>query len=894
MSDNPTFFRDEDFEEVQITPQPVTCLGMTFESDEARRAYFREELRKKLPELRKIEGFPIGEDDDIINLSDPPYYTACPNPWLNDFIAEWEKEKEQLKAEGKRSDNFDVKIPYASDVSEGKSNPVYTAHTYHTKVPHPAIMRYLLHYTQPGDIVLDGFAGTGMTGVAAASCANASDDIATRINNEWQLQFGHTPNWGARHAVCGDLSPYATNIAYFYNTPVDVWALKKEVERIKNEMEKEWGWMYTTTNSAGQPAGRISFVVWSDVMVCPSCGKEYVFWHQAVDHEHKCMLDEFECQHCSAKQTKKTAKTVIETYYDEALGEVKQRVKSVPVIVVAKAGKEKIQRAPNKYDLEVLKRIEETKVKSWYPIEELPEGLKTRDPKAKQIYYVHQFYTRRNLIALSALYEKIEKSPLVHALRFMFTGMLILSSCMNRVRVSCPTNRGKGNLSGTLYVPSVPTETSILEQISERYETIVKTVNALSNVRPNAQYVGSADNLTLADNSVDYIFTDPPFGANINYSELNSLPEPWLKVVTNNSHEAINNKAQGKDETFYRDMMTRCFCEYYRVLKPGKWMTVEFSNTSAAVWNSIQTALQASGFVLTSVAALDKKQGSFNAVTTTTAVKQDLILSCFKPSVRLTEKFEAGSDITKNVWDFVSELLEHLPVHKQNDGSTTAVVERSPKILFDRLIAYYVQHGFAVPLDAADFQKGLKDLFIERDGMYFTASQALEYEEKRAKSDGFVPMALFIASEADGIEWLKRKLETPKTYQELQPDWMKDMVAPKKGDVLPGLDVILEENFIKDEDGKWSKPDPENASHLEQLRGKRLMKEFNLYLEAAKKPKAKRMKDTRLEVLRYGFKDCYKQKNYQDIVTVGDHIQESLLMEDEILLQYYDIAVSRI
>lgn len=178
--------------------------------------------------------------------------------------------------------------------------------------------------------------------------------------------------------------------------------------------------------------------------------------------------------------------------------------------------------------------------------------------------------------------------------------------------------------------------------------------------------------------------------------------------------------------------------------------------------------------------------------------------------------------------------------------------------------------------------------------MYFTASQALEYEEKRAKSDGFVPMALFIASEADGIEWLKRKLETPKTYQELQPDWMKDLVAPKKGDVLPGLDVILEENFIKDDAGKWSKPDPENASHLEQLRGKRLMKEFNLYLEAAKKPKAKRMKDTRLEVLRYGFKDCYKQKNYQDIVTVGDHIPESLLMEDEILLQYYDVAVSRV
>ena len=297
---------------------------------------------------------------------------------------------------------------------------------------------------------------------------------------------------------------------------------------------------------------------------------------------------------------------------------------------------------------------------------------------------------------------------------------------------------------------------------------------------------------------------------------------------------------------------------------------------------------------MSNVSSIDKKQGSFNAVTSTTAVKQDLVITCFKPSDELLNKFTSISDKDKNIWEFVNELLQHLPVHLFKESSTTAIVERSSKILYDRLIAYYVQHGYAVPIDAIEFQKGLKERFIERDGMYFTASQALEYEEKRAKSDGFVPMALFIGSEADGIEWLKRKLETPKTYQELQPDWMKDLVAPKKGDVLPGLDVILEENFIKGDDGKWSKPDPENASHLEQLRGKRMMKEFNIYLEAAKKPKAKRMKDTRLEVLRYGFKDCYKQKNYQDIVTVGEHIPESLLMEDEILLQYYDIAVSRI
>ena len=176
---------------------PVTVLGMTFENDEERRKYFRDELRKLLPELRKIEGFPIGEDDDIINLSDPPYYTACPNPWLNDFIAEWEQQKEQLKAEGKRKSDFD------------------------TKVPHPAIMRYLLHYTQPGDIVFDGFAGTGMTGVAAQMCAKPDIEVKNRIENEKLLHGQKKTNWGIRHAVLSDLSPVASFIAHNYNSQVN-------------------------------------------------------------------------------------------------------------------------------------------------------------------------------------------------------------------------------------------------------------------------------------------------------------------------------------------------------------------------------------------------------------------------------------------------------------------------------------------------------------------------------------------------------------------------------------------------------------------------------------------------------------------------------------------------
>jgi len=79
----------------QASKGPVICLGLPFDNDAERRTYFTEKLREKLQDsaFRKIEGFPIGSDEDILALSDPPYYTACPNPWIADFIQEWEAQK---------------------------------------------------------------------------------------------------------------------------------------------------------------------------------------------------------------------------------------------------------------------------------------------------------------------------------------------------------------------------------------------------------------------------------------------------------------------------------------------------------------------------------------------------------------------------------------------------------------------------------------------------------------------------------------------------------------------------------------------------------------------------------------------------------------------------------
>lgn len=217
-------------------------------NDTARRAYFTDKLREKLkdPEFRKIEGFPIGEDEDILALSDPPYYTVCPNPWIKDFIGEWEAQKPE------RDKDFEYhREPFAADVSEGKNDPIYNAHSYHTKVPHKAIMRYILHYTEPGDIVFDGFCGTGMTGVAAQMCGdktvieslgvtNQSLDQKYKVTDEGlilerQINGNCKADWipfsklGVRKTILNDLSPAATFIASNYNKRADFNLFKKKL-----------------------------------------------------------------------------------------------------------------------------------------------------------------------------------------------------------------------------------------------------------------------------------------------------------------------------------------------------------------------------------------------------------------------------------------------------------------------------------------------------------------------------------------------------------------------------------------------------------------------------------------------------------------------------------------
>ena len=351
-----------------------------------------------------------------------------------------------------------------------------------------------------------------------------------------------------------------------------------------------------------------------------------------------------------------------------------------------------------------------------------------------------------------------------------------------------PTGRINGPMTGTLYIPSEQVEQSTFSLFREK---LIKKGWKISGNIISTQ--SSSDIHSIESNSVDYLFFDPPFGANINYSELNTIWEGWLRVSTNSLPEAVENDIQQKTLQDYKRIMLNCFLEAYRVLKPGKWITVEFSNTRASVWNSIQSAISDAGFIISNTSILDKKHGGIKSMSYSTAVKQDLVISAYKPNGGFEDRFQKEVQNEEGVWDFVRTHLKYLPVTKQQGASLQFVLERDPRILFDQMVAYYVRKGYPVPLSSQDFQVGLAQRFAERDGMYFLAEQVAEYDRKKMTSSELQQMSMFVSDEASAIQWLRQLIkEKPQTFSDINPQFMQQLGGWSKNESQLDLRELFE------------------------------------------------------------------------------------------------------
>lgn len=862
---------------------PLGPLDTPDPSRDARVEAAREELRRHLPEMRLLPGCPQGSDEDILAMSYPPYYTACPNPFIADWLAGLDRPDDDRADPG----------PFATDVLEGKGNAFYKAHSYPTKVPHPAIMRFILHYTRPGDVVLDGFAGSGMTGVAAQACGNPDPRVRHTIESELG---DDNIEWGTRRAILAELGPLATFIAAGVNLPVNGDTFGQVSKDLLDRFDDEYGWMYRTTVTPenGEPfeAG-IDYVIWSEVFTCPHCGAEVVFYDVAFDPGTGRVDDEFCCSSCGASLGKKDLERRLIKERTLA-SDIAERVEFRPVRISWRSSRGTGVKHFEDSDRSVLDRIRQLRVagipSDRLPLDELVHGTRL-GPKGFE--KVHHLWPDRALAALSVLWAWTaeESDPLTRlALRFWIEQAFWSLSWMNRYRWNVYSQVGQ-YMPGVYYVPSLVAECSVrynLEGSSPKRGKRRSLAKLWSSSPASAGNVmistGSSTDLPVPDASVDYAFVDPPFGQNIPYSDLALVVEEWHRVTTAVSEEATQDAFKGRSLDDYAELMRRCFAEFFRVLKPGRWMTVEFSNHSNDVWLRIQDALASAGFVVADTRVFDKDQLSYRQVTADNAVKHDLVISAYKPTEEAERSFGVVAGGEDAAWAFVRLHLSRVPVAEGSRGRALVVRERQADRVYERMVAYHVARNTLVPMTAAEFYAGLEQRFPVRDGMYFLAEQLEEYERFRITFKELAAQVLFIRDESSAVQWLRQLLkDRPRSFADIQPAFMREMQSGiASWEELPELRDMLEANFVDDGAGRWMVPDPKRSEHLDQLRTRALLREFDLY-GTGKGPLTK----FRSEAVRAGFRQAWADRAFDRILAVGHRLPSDALAEDSALLHYY-------
>jgi len=469
------------------------------------------------------------------------------------------------------------KAPINPLVPGSRNSALYTAHSYHTKVPPEAITPFIEHFSKVGDVVLDPFCGSGMTGVAAALAG--------------------------RQAILNDLSPAAVHLAWNHTHPCKPDDLDVAFSEIEAKVGPRFDEIYGTTHADGTKAV-IHWTMWSTRHKCPLCAKKFALW-DAVDREGGRMGLSITCPECFSEINRKSLPAI----------------DSVPVwLAYESEGGQRFEKAVEKKDITKALSFKREDITSWFPSVSIGPDREMFIRCAlqnKNISEVADFYTPRNLQALSLIWHaigEIADKRLRLAMAFAFTNTAWHGTRMRRYNA----RGGQRPLTGTLYIPQLSSECNVLEvmrnkiaQLKRYFATYQPTVSKMPSVLN-----GSATDLTkLADGSIDYVFTDPPFGSNLFYADCNLIWESWLGRITDPTNEAVVNKslataAGGKTLDNYGGLMTAAMKEIARVLKPGGWATVVFHNTDGGVWGALQSAAKDAGFEFHEAASLDRKQQS--------------------------------------------------------------------------------------------------------------------------------------------------------------------------------------------------------------------------------------------------------------------------------------------
>ena len=423
---------------------------------------------------------------------------------------------------------------------------MYVWHKYWSRKTWNVVGEHLRAYTKEHQVVFDPFAGSGVVAIEAAR--------------------------NRRRAIVCDLNPVASHITELTLRPVNTLKLLEAFERVRERVQKRIAELYTVhCLKCGQP------------LIADCCVRE---GDELVEVRYK------GCPHCEHR---------------------------------CETGCE-----PRKQDTDALAELEARRVKEWYPKNQLYYEDGTPFMKKERFDSLDQLFTKRNLRAAAMLYAAIEEETSPQLKKFLigaFSSMVHLCTRM------CPALApGEGNhqtaFSSTWTQHSYWAAPRYLESnVWEKFESavtghqgIIKAKNEsnelLGDVKVTDDWrrvlAGEADIAVVTgdsvelmkkmpDECVDYIFTDPPYDASIQYGELSYLWNAWLKedfryterIVT---HEVIRNDRQKKPFEVYHALLNHSFQGFYRVLRPECCLTLTFHNPTFMVRNATVRAGVFSGF----------------------------------------------------------------------------------------------------------------------------------------------------------------------------------------------------------------------------------------------------------------------------------------------------------
>ena len=578
---------------------------------------------------------------------------------------------------------------YAKALPAKRTGHLYGAFPYPTKISPEAIALFIAAHTKPGDTVFDGFAGSGTTGIAALLCGDPPEELRHEAE-----RLGLNVQWGARNAVLYEVGALGAFVGRALTNPPEPLSFRKAAEAILRDAEAEHGWVYGAVDPNGCE-GTIRHVIWSDLLRCPACGGEATLWDGCVSLGPARIASRFCCPACDHEAPLGDAERLTASVWDEIVGDERRHRVRCPVRVYGSTGKTRWSRGCIQEDLSLLKRVEAEPVPDAVPHVPIPWGDLYRRGYHQGMTHLHHFYTPRNLIVFARLWERASQyeGALGEALRFWLLSYNA-SHATNMTRVVAKS--GQKDLvvtsaqPGVLYVSGLPVEKNLFVGLRRKLSTITSAFASIYRRKGRVSvHEKSSCVVELPDHSVDYVFTDPPFGGNIPYAEISFLNEAWLGHYTERDEEIIVSNAQNKTVAEYQALLTRALNELRRILKPTGKATLVFHSTSVDVWNSLQAAYSDAGFGVECAGVLDKTQGSFKQVTTNGAVRGD-------PVLLLGKKAAAETWPVSSVW-MVAEQL------RQGAMLSLDPSEQTAQRLYSRLVSHFLSRHQQVPFSAKAF-----------------------------------------------------------------------------------------------------------------------------------------------------------------------------------------------